>query len=73
MKAIEVKGRVDDQGKLLLDQDLFLRNEEVRVIILSEEDEEKQWLRNISSNPTFDFLKNEEDIYTIEDGKPFDE
>jgi hypothetical protein len=73
MKAIEVKGRIDEQGKLALDHDLSLRNRDVRVIILSEEDEEEQWLQSIGNNPAFDFLKDEEDIYTLEDGKPFDE
>jgi len=74
MKAIEVTGRIDEQGKLALDHHLSLRNKDVRVIILSEEDEEEeQWLQNIGKNPAFDFLKDEEDIYTLEDGKPIGE
>ena len=73
MKAIEVKGRVDEQGKLALDHDLTFRNKDVRVIILSEEDEEEeQWLQSIGNNTAFDFLKDEEEIYTLKDGKPFD-
>ena len=74
MKAIEINGRVDEQGKLALDHDLSLRNKDVRVIILSEEDEEEElWLQSIGNNPAFDFLKDEDDIYTLEDGKPFHE
>lgn len=74
MKAIEVKGKIDEQGKLALEHNLSLRNKEVRVIILSEEDEEEElWLQSIGNNPAFDFLKDEEDIYTLEDGKPLDE
>jgi len=37
-----------------------------------EEIDEKEWLRLANANPVFDFLKEpEEDIYTIEDGRPF--
>jgi hypothetical protein len=48
----------------------------VKVIVLFEyeEDEydEATWLRSLSVNPAFDFLKDEaEDIYTFEDGQPF--
>lgn len=41
MKAIEIKGKINEQGNLLLDPELSLRNQNVRVIILSEEEEEK--------------------------------
>lgn len=35
-----------------------------------EVDEETLWLKSISNNPAFDFLKdNDEDIYTIHDGE----
>jgi hypothetical protein len=34
--------------------------------------DEDKWLRSLSVNPAFDFLKDEaEDIYTLEDGQPF--
>ena len=33
---------------------------------------EKEWLHLLMSDPDFDFLKDpEEDIYTLDDGKPF--
>lgn len=46
----------------------------VRILILSEEDEnseEKNYLESISSNPAFDFLNEPaENIYSTKDGKP---
>ena len=45
----------------------------MRVILLMPEDElnEQTWLSTVSSNPSFAFLDDpEEDIYTLEDGKP---
>lgn len=36
--------------------------------------DESEWLRSAASNPAFDFLKDpEEDIYTLADGKPFND
>jgi Uma2 family endonuclease len=36
--------------------------------------DEREWLRAAASNPAFDFLKDpEEDIYTLADGKPFND
>ena len=33
---------------------------------------ENEWLKSASRNDAFDFLNDEaEDIYTLEDGKPF--
>ena len=38
----------------------------------SEEIDEQEWLKAAANNPVFDFLKDpEEDIYTLSDGKPF--
>jgi len=35
--------------------------------------DEIEWLRAAAANPAFDFLKApEEDIYTLADGRPFD-
>ena len=34
--------------------------------------DEIEWLKAIATNPIFDFLNEiEEDIYSLEDGKPF--
>lgn len=76
MKAIETLGKVDEKGQLHLTSPLNFKNKPVRVIILIQEEdsEDDQWLNALSNNPSFDFLKEpEEDIYTLEDGKPFKE
>jgi len=40
----------------------------------SEEIDEDEWLHAAANNPVFDFLKDpEEDIYTLADGKPFND
>jgi hypothetical protein len=75
-KAIEATGIIDAERRLVLDEPLpVIGPARVRVIILLPEDtevDEKEWLRAASANPTFDFLKEpEEDIYTLEDGRPF--
>ncbi len=75
MKAIETTSVTDKKGYLKLNMPLQLKEKKVKVIILmdeSDEDEEALWLKAISSNPSFAFLKDkEEDIYKITDGKPF--
>jgi len=83
-KAIETTGAVADDRRLLLDEPVPIRvGTKVRVLILVPEkkvesavdqldEEEKEWLRTAAANPAFDFLKDpEEDIYTLEDGRPF--
>ncbi|MEO6166648.1 MAG: hypothetical protein ABIO46_06160 [Chitinophagales bacterium] len=75
MKAIETSGKVDARGNLKLNKQLRLKKKDVKVIILypeQKDDEEKEWLTAIASNPAFTFLNDEgEDIYSITDGKPF--
>ena len=77
MHAIDTTGRIDEHGNLRLDKDLPVESQgPVRVIILfpeSDELTEEEWLRAAASNPVFDFLKDPaQDIYTLEDGEPFD-
>ena len=73
MQAIETVGEIDQKGNLILKAPLYLRNKKVRIIILLSEQEDlddQTWLQAIQ-NPAFDFLKEpDEDIYTINDGKP---
>jgi hypothetical protein len=39
-----------------------------------EEINESEWLYAAATNPAFEFLKEpEEDIYTLADGRPFDD
>ncbi len=77
-KAIEVTGTIDAQRQLILDESLpVVGPMRVRVIILLSEEadiDEMEWLRAAATNPAFDFLKEpEEDIYTLADGRPFDD
>lgn len=72
MVAIETQGRIDREGKLLLDEPLQLRDQPVRVLILVPELDESdaEWLQAVSRSPSFDFLREEEEVYSREDGKP---
>jgi hypothetical protein len=41
---------------------------------IDDEWDEAEWLKAAASNPAFDYLKDAaEDIYTLDDGKPFDD
>lgn len=76
MRAIEVKGTIDDQRRLHVDDPLPVDSPgTVRVIILIPEEtdfDERGWEQLAAKNPAFDFLKDPaEDLYTLADGKPF--
>lgn len=76
MKALEVKTKTDNNGHLKVDIPLNVKNQNVRILILMNEnsdmvDDEKLWLYSVKNNPSFDFLNDpEEDVYSINDGKP---
>ncbi|MCO6493585.1 MAG: hypothetical protein J5I98_34510 [Phaeodactylibacter sp.] len=74
MRALEVTGKINEEGFLSLDQPLKYHNKRVRVIILISEEEEIEdhmWLESMASNPASDFLKEpDEDIYSVKDGEP---
>ena len=75
-RAIERTGIIDAQHQIVLDRPLpIAKSTRVRVIVLFPDDteiDETEWLHAAAANPAFDFLKDpSEDIYTIEDGKPF--
>jgi hypothetical protein len=75
-RAIERVGIVDARHQLVLDEPLPIAEAtRVRVIVLFADDTEigeEEWLHAATTNPSFEFLKDPaEDIYTIEDGKPF--
>ncbi len=78
-RAIETTGAVDEAGRLHLDEPLKeATSQAVRVILLFDADDEEigeqAWLRATSRNPAFGFLNDpEEDLYTAEDGVPFEE
>jgi hypothetical protein len=76
MNAIETTGVVDAQHQLRLDQPLPIAQESrVRVIVLLPEEPETSeaaWAKAAATSPAFDFLEDAaEDIYTVADGKPF--
>ena len=80
MRALEVTGTVDHSGQLHLDQPLTAGNDQrVRVIVLIPETDnidisETAWLQAAASDPVFAFLHDpEEDIYTLNHGKPFND
>ena len=76
MKAIELTGTIDAQGKLHLDEPAsHLGTGRVRIILLRTEEgdvDEGEWLCGGARNPAFDFLRDPaEDIYSRSDGEPF--
>lgn len=76
MQALETMGTIDKQGHLRLSKPLEYRDKIVKVIVLIADDndtiENEEWLAALTTNPVYDFLKDdEEDIYTLSDGKPF--
>jgi len=77
MKAIEIAGTVEEGRRVRLDQPLPIGiGARVRVIILGAEDEpsEQEWLHAARQGQAFEFLNApEEDRYTLDDGKPFDD
>jgi len=80
VRAIETTGVIDEKNQLRLDTPLpMVGPSRVRIIVLipdedHEEISESEWLYAAATNPVFDFLKEpEEDIYTLADGRPFDD
>ena len=77
MKAIEAVGTIGQDRRVVLDEPLPQGvTGRVRVIILFGEDEpsEPEWLKAVAQGGAFDFLSApEEDIYSLSDGKPFDD
>ncbi len=79
MKAIEINSKTDKSGHLKINYKLDKSNRNVRILILMDDsndkiDEEKLWMDSISKSPSFDFLKDiSEDIYSLNDGEPFND
>lgn len=76
LTAIELTGTVTERRQLQLDDLLPIAGpKRVRVIVLyspAEEWNEDEWLFGAARNPAFAFLKEAaEDIYSINDGKPY--
>lgn len=66
---------IEKQGKeiaAIITYSELKRLEAVEAILKKAELEEYEWLKAVVKNPAFDSLKDPaEDIYTLEDGKPF--
>jgi hypothetical protein len=77
MKPIEVLGTIEEGGRVRLDEPVPAAvGDRVRLIVLVGENEpnELEWLRAAAQGGAFDFLRaSEEDLYTLRDGKPFDD
>lgn len=78
LTAIEVAGIIDQHNQLHINTPLPITGpKHVRVILLYptvDEFDENEWAQAAARNPAFDFLADpEEDIYTLADGKPFDD
>ncbi|MEM7119164.1 MAG: hypothetical protein AAF614_42495 [Chloroflexota bacterium] len=78
MTAVELTGIIDENQQLRLDSPLpIIGPAKVKVLLLytpDEEIDEATWLSAAARNPAFQYLKDaEEDIYTLSDGKPFDD
>lgn len=73
MDAIEKTIQFDAEGTAHISLGKDFSNKSAKVIILTDSDiTDKEWMQAISKNPVFDFLKDEgEDIYSLQDGKPF--
>lgn len=72
-KGVEVTGRIEEMKTLILDEPIPYSGK-VRVILFAEDDiSEEEWLKACSQNTAFEDLNHpDEDIYTLEDGEPFD-
>lgn len=74
---LEISGTIEEGRRLILDEEIPVWPKgKVRGILFLEDDEvaeEAAWLRAVAKNPAFASLADpEEDIYSVEDGKPFD-
>ncbi len=78
LTAIEITGTIDEQHQLRLDEALPVSGpKRVRVIVLyplNGDWDEAEWLRAAVSNPAFSELGDPaEDVYSLTDGKPFND
>ena len=67
MIAFETRGVVDDDGFLIVERPIALRNRKVRVLVLLQEAKEDK--ERLQASSAFDFLADdEEDVYSLNDG-----
>ncbi len=74
MKAIEITSKTDKAGNLRIDYQLDKSESNVRILILLDEDSEANeadlWLKSALKSPAYNFLNDEEEIYSVKDGEP---
>jgi len=71
-KAIETTGIINNGKVIYLDVDLPLINNSKVKVTITGIDKDGEWMALASQNPALqDIFSAEEDIYTLEDGKPF--
>jgi len=77
MRAIEINTMTDKNGHLKINYPINKKESNVRLIILvddSNDDDDKLWMKAVTSNPAFDFLNEPtENIYSLTDGEPFND
>ena len=61
----------DSPVKLPVNQTLKVSVSQVETDDAEDDMDERAWLRAASKNPSFDFLRDEPDLYGSTDGKPF--
>jgi hypothetical protein len=74
MKAFEKLIKFDAEGNVKISLGKDFGEQDARVVILFKDEEvsEKEWLSAAMNMGSFDFLNDPaEDIYTLEDGKPY--
>jgi len=81
IKEIELTGHIDENHHLIVNQSLPIAPGDVKIIVfpgneITEEDDIStiNLLRTAQAGGSFDFLNDpDEDIYSLEDGVPFDD
>ena len=74
MKAVELRGEIDDHHRLHADVPQGLPAGSVRVIVLIPEEDEggPAWAAGVSSEWSAELNDPAQDIYTLNDGQPLD-
>jgi hypothetical protein len=80
MAAVEMTGTIGEDRQLTLDQPLPVNGPvRVKVILLypltqaDDDIDEGEWLYAVAHNPALADLHEEQDIYSLSDGQPFDD
>ena len=73
MRTIEFRSHTNKAGNLEINYPISAKNTNVRVVVFIDDEvdyDEQLWIKSINSNPSFDFLKDEQDTYSLNDGSP---